>query len=117
VEVAEVRRIGEDREKGREVVWVRLGNEEQKWEVMEKKRKLRGRRERIGEDLTWKERKMRWMLGEIARKEEEKGKRVDRGNVKELQRVEGGEERKGDGEGGRRRGREGGRLLEGGSGT
>lgn len=51
VEVAEVRRIGEDREKGREMVWIR-GNKEQKWEVMEKKRKLRGWRERIGEDLT-----------------------------------------------------------------
>lgn len=28
------------------------GNEEQKWEVMEKKRKLRGTRERIEENLT-----------------------------------------------------------------
>lgn len=37
VKVAEVRRIGEDREKGRDVVWVRLGNEKQKWKVMEKK--------------------------------------------------------------------------------
>lgn len=60
------------------MVWVKLGNEEQKWEVMEKKKNLRGRRERIGEDLkeTWTERKMMWMLGEITRKEEEKGKRV-----------------------------------------
>lgn len=40
------------------------------------KRKLKDRKERIGEDLIWKERKMRWMLGEIARKKEEKGKRV-----------------------------------------
>lgn len=30
--------------------------------IMEKKRRLRGRKERIVEDLTWKERKMRWKL-------------------------------------------------------
>ena len=37
---------------------------------MEKKKKLRGRKERIGADLTWKERRIRWKLGEIARMEE-----------------------------------------------
>lgn len=43
-------------------IWVRLENEKQRRKVMEKKKKLRGRKERIMEDLTWKERKMRWKL-------------------------------------------------------
>lgn len=45
-----------------------------KWEVMEKKKKLRGRKERIDADLTWKERKTRWKLRKIARMEEKKEK-------------------------------------------
>lgn len=43
---------------------------------MEKKSKLRGKKEKIMEDWTWKERKMRWKLEEIARVEEGKGKIV-----------------------------------------
>lgn len=43
---------------------------------MEKKRALRGRRERIIEDRTWKERKMRWHLESIAAREEREGRRV-----------------------------------------
>jgi len=76
VEVGEVKRIGEVKEKGRKMLLVRLGSEEQKWEVMEKKKNLRGRKERILEDLSWRERRVRWRLGEIARMEEAKGRRV-----------------------------------------
>lgn len=53
--------------------------EDQKWEeVMEKKKRLKGRKkkERIGEDLTWKERKMKWKLGEIAKMEKKRGERT-----------------------------------------
>lgn len=53
--------------------------EDQKWEeVMEKKKRLKGRKkkERIGEDLTWTERKMRWKLGEIAKMEGRRGERT-----------------------------------------
>ncbi|XP_011864665.1 PREDICTED: uncharacterized protein LOC105560291 [Vollenhovia emeryi] len=75
-EIKEVRRIGERREEGREMLLVKLENEEQKWDIMEKKRNLRGRPERISEDLTWKERKIKWKLGEIARGEEEKGRKA-----------------------------------------
>lgn len=63
VEVEEIRKIGEDKGKRRKMLLVRLGNEEQKWEVMEKKKKLRGRMERISEDLSWKERRIRLKLG------------------------------------------------------
>lgn len=40
------------------------------------KKILRGRKERIMEDLTWRERKIRWKLGDIARSEEMEGRRV-----------------------------------------
>jgi len=40
VEIGEVKRIGEVKEKGREMLLVRLGSEEQQWEVMEKKKNL-----------------------------------------------------------------------------
>lgn len=75
-EIEQVKRLGGDKDKGRELVWVRLGNEAQKRKVMEKKSKLRGRKERILEDWTWKERKMRWRLEEIAREEMRKGRKI-----------------------------------------
>lgn len=57
------------------MVVVRLGSREQKRQVMEKKRKLKGRKERIEDDLTWEERKMKWKVEEIA-EERRKGNRV-----------------------------------------
>lgn len=47
VEIEEVRRLGGDKDKGRELVWVRLGNEAHKRRIMERKFKLRGRKEKI----------------------------------------------------------------------
>jgi len=77
VEIKEVRRIGEITEKGRgEMMLVKLESEDQKWEVMAKKKNLKGRKERIAEDLTWRERRIRWKVGEIARREMAEGKRV-----------------------------------------
>ena len=49
---------------------------EDKKEIMKNKGKLRGRKEWIGDDLTWKERKMQWRLREIGEEEGRKGKRV-----------------------------------------
>lgn len=46
---------------------LKLKGEEQKREIMRRKRELKDRRERIMDDLTWKERKMKWKLEEIAR--------------------------------------------------
>lgn len=43
---------------------------------MRNKKNLKGRKEEIMEDWTWKERKMRWRLKEIAKNEERKGKKV-----------------------------------------
>lgn len=54
VKVEEIRRVKENDEKGTEMIWVRLENEEQRRKIMEKKvmEKLRGRKERIANDLT-----------------------------------------------------------------
>lgn len=48
-----------DRENDRKMVWLRLEDEEQRREVLRKKSRLRGRKERIIEDWTWEERSMR----------------------------------------------------------
>lgn len=58
------------------MVLVSLGSEEQRREVMEKKKKLRGKKERIMENWTWKERKMKWKLKEVAKREEKEGRKV-----------------------------------------
>lgn len=46
-----------------------MGSREKKRQVMKNKNKLRGREERIDENLTWKERRIRWKLREMARRE------------------------------------------------
>lgn len=77
VEIKEIKKIGEGTERGKgEMLLVKLGSEEQKWDIIEKNKILRGRRERIVEDLTWRERKIRWRVGEIARKEEAAERRI-----------------------------------------
>lgn len=75
VKVKEIRKLGEKDKRG-EIMLVKLENEEQRREVMLRKRNLRRRKKRVLEDWTWKERRMRWKLDEIARKEENNGKRV-----------------------------------------
>lgn len=47
-----------------------------KREVMRSKGKLKGRKERIEDDLTWEERKMQWRLKGLGEEEEAKGKRA-----------------------------------------
>ncbi|XP_067208522.1 golgin subfamily A member 6-like protein 22 [Linepithema humile] len=76
VKIEETWKIAEDRDKGREIVGIRIESEEKRREIWEKKKTLRGRKERIVEDWTWKERRMRWKLEERAREEERKGKNV-----------------------------------------
>ncbi|KAL6417641.1 hypothetical protein ACFW04_012599 [Cataglyphis niger] len=75
-EIEEVRKIGGSVEEGREMMVIRLKNEDQKREVWNKKKLLKGRKERILEDWTWKERRMRWSLERIAKGEEKKGRKV-----------------------------------------
>lgn len=76
VRIEEVRRIKTGKGEWGEMVVVKLGSEEEKKKVMEGKKKLRGEKVWIMEDLTWEERKMRWKMKEIAKREEEKGNKV-----------------------------------------
>jgi len=55
---------------------LKMKSEEGKKEVMQKKRALRGRRERIEDDWTRKERMVQWRLEEIARGERRRNRRA-----------------------------------------
>lgn len=75
VKVKEIRRIAEDKEKERKMIMIRVESEEQKKEIMDRKRNLRGRKEKIM-DWTWKERKMEFRRNSAKRGEG--GKNLDR---------------------------------------
>jgi len=49
-EIKEVWRVVAEKEKGKEMVGIRIENTEKRKEILEKRRNLRGRRERIMED-------------------------------------------------------------------
>lgn len=74
VRISEMRKINTGREDKGEMVWVRLEKEEDKRQVWDKKRRLKGRKVWIEEDLSWKEREVRRRLGVIAAGERRKGR-------------------------------------------
>jgi len=76
VGVEEVREVRTGREEQGGFAVVRFRTEEEKREVMRKKGGLRGERIWIEEDLTWRERQVRWKIREVARGEEGKGAKV-----------------------------------------
>jgi len=69
-------KISDEKEKGREMIGCKVEDEELRKEIWRNKKILKGRKERIERDWTWKQRRMRWKLEEIARGEERKGKKV-----------------------------------------
>ncbi|XP_043288460.1 golgin subfamily A member 6-like protein 22 [Venturia canescens] len=71
----EMRRIGRVDEGGRGMVLIRLEGREKKVEIMKAKVKLRGNRERIEDDLTKEERRIKWLVEGQAYEERRKGKR------------------------------------------
>jgi len=83
-EMKEIWRVAAEKGKEREMVEIKIENPEKRKEILEKKKNLRGRRERIMEDWTWRERRIRWRLEELARKEERKGRniRIGYGKIK-----------------------------------
>ncbi|XP_076671525.1 uncharacterized protein LOC143370375, partial [Andrena cerasifolii] len=60
--IKEVVRIGRIGKEGSGMVLVRLERREEKRKVMEAKRKLKGRRERVEDDLTEEERRAKWKI-------------------------------------------------------
>lgn len=59
-----------------------LGSAEERKRMMDNKRKLKGGKVWIEQDLTWRERKARWKLRQIAAKEKARGNRVWAGRGK-----------------------------------
>ena len=58
------------------MVLVELEDERERRQILKNKKKLKGKEIWMEKDLTWKERKVRRSLRQIAIKEESKGKRV-----------------------------------------
>lgn len=59
---------------------VKVRSEENKRKILENKRKLKGGSIWIEEDLSFKERKMRWNLRRVAEEERKRGRAVRMGN-------------------------------------
>ncbi|KYN22887.1 hypothetical protein ALC57_04670 [Trachymyrmex cornetzi] len=74
VEVERVRELKAGRKERGWMGVVTMGNMKNKGKISRSKEKLRGREIWIEEDLTWKERKMRWMMRQVIRKEGGKAK-------------------------------------------
>lgn len=77
-----VKRVGGLDREGRGMALVEMESWESKRKVIEAKRKLRGRRERIDNDLTKEERRAKWKIEREADKERERGKRVNVGYMR-----------------------------------
>ncbi|XP_033231563.1 eukaryotic translation initiation factor 5B-like [Belonocnema kinseyi] len=76
IRVEGVKRVGKMRE-GREGMFLMtLGYEEEKFEVMGEKKLLKGKSERIEEDLIWQERRRKWLIEQRAWAERRKGNKV-----------------------------------------
>ncbi|EFN89266.1 hypothetical protein EAI_04509 [Harpegnathos saltator] len=76
VEVKGVKRIGRGKENEEGRIMMRMDRVKEEKEIMLRRRELREKGIRIDDDLTWRERKMRWKLEEIAREERERGKSI-----------------------------------------
>lgn len=66
------------KERGSAVI-VRLDSEEERRKVIEGKGKLKGNKVCIMEDLTWREKRKRWLIRKIA-EEKSRGNRVREGS-------------------------------------
>ena len=67
--IEKVKEIERKTGKEKKMVLVKLKDRVRKREVMQRKNVLKGRKERIEDDMTLKERKMQWSLERIAEKE------------------------------------------------
>lgn len=82
VEIDGIKEIKTSREDWGGLAVVSLKSEEDRREVLRKKKGLKGENIWIKEDLTWKERQSRWKLKEVAKVEERRGTRIFIGNNK-----------------------------------
>ncbi|XP_076651322.1 uncharacterized protein LOC143358230 [Halictus rubicundus] len=80
--IKEIKKIGGMGKDGRGLVLVKLADREQKRKVMRERSKLRGKKERLDDDLTEEERRARWKIEREAEKERRKGRNVQVGYMK-----------------------------------
>ncbi|EFN83458.1 vicilin-like seed storage protein At2g18540 [Harpegnathos saltator] len=76
MEVKEIRKMGRGKETETERRIIRVERIKGKREIMRRRKEIMEKGIKVEDDLTWKERKMRWNLKEIAREERGKGKNV-----------------------------------------
>lgn len=74
VTVGEVRKLEAGRMEWGDMVLVELGYEKERRRVLENKRNSRGEDVWIEKDLTWRERRGKWMMKQVARREMSKGR-------------------------------------------
>jgi len=79
VKIEEIRRIVAGKNERGSMIVVRVENEDMKRNIMRNNWKLKGRAIWIEEDLTWEERKIKWKIREMAKREGIQGKRVRMG--------------------------------------
>lgn len=58
------------------LVVIKVGSEEEKSRIMQNKWKLKGSEIWLNDDLTWEERRVRWKVTQVARKEQGEGRKV-----------------------------------------
>lgn len=73
IEIEEIRKIKTEREEKGDMLIVKVRSEENKRKILENKRKLKGGSIWIEEDLSFKERKMKWNLRRVAEEERRRG--------------------------------------------
>lgn len=73
-ETEEIKEIGKGEGRGGRMIRVKLRERADKMQIMRKKKVLKGRKEKIQDDWTFKEREIQWNLEKIAWEERKKGK-------------------------------------------
>ncbi|XP_011706307.1 PREDICTED: golgin subfamily A member 6-like protein 22, partial [Wasmannia auropunctata] len=76
IKIEDIRKLDVGKREKGDMVVVRVGSEDMKRNILLNKWRLKGKDWWIEEDLTWEERRIRWCIRQVAKKEEMKGKRV-----------------------------------------
>lgn len=76
IDIEEIKEIKAGKEEKGRMVIVKVKSDESRRKILENKRKLRGKEVWIEKDQTFKERKMKWKLRQIAGEEERREERV-----------------------------------------
>ncbi|XP_011689296.1 PREDICTED: inner centromere protein A-like [Wasmannia auropunctata] len=76
VKIEDIRKIDVERRGKGDMVVIRVGSEDMKRNILLNKWRLKGKNWWIEKNLTWEEKRIRWCIRQVARKEGMKGRRV-----------------------------------------